>query len=153
MPGSKSSKRVAVYVDGFNLYYGALKDSPYKWLNLDALSRVVIPGHPAPVLIRYFTARVHSPPWDHQKNVRQNVYLRALNTLPNLEIHYGKFMVREASRPLSEELVRVCTVCGAEVIIEKGHRVSVVSAEEKGSDVNLATYLLLDAMKNVYDEA
>ena len=27
--------RVNVYVDGFNLYYGAVKDTEYKWLNLD----------------------------------------------------------------------------------------------------------------------
>ena len=25
--------RTQVYVDGFNLYYGALKDTPFKWLD------------------------------------------------------------------------------------------------------------------------
>lgn len=30
-------ERTNVYIDGFNLFYGALKGSPYKWLNLEAL--------------------------------------------------------------------------------------------------------------------
>ena len=25
--------RTRVYIDGFNLYYGMLKDTPYKWLD------------------------------------------------------------------------------------------------------------------------
>ena len=29
--------RTRVYVDAFNLYYGALRGTPYKWLDLDAL--------------------------------------------------------------------------------------------------------------------
>jgi hypothetical protein len=31
--------RTNVYVDGFNLYYGCLKGTPYKWLDLDAMCR------------------------------------------------------------------------------------------------------------------
>ena len=34
--------RTRVYVDGFNLYYGALKDTPFKWLNLAELTRRVM---------------------------------------------------------------------------------------------------------------
>jgi len=33
-----------VYVDGFNLYYGALKGTPYKWLDIHALSRRLLPN-------------------------------------------------------------------------------------------------------------
>lgn len=33
-----------IYVDGFNLYYGALKGRPHKWLDLEALCRVLLPG-------------------------------------------------------------------------------------------------------------
>tara|TARA_R110002072_G_scaffold29206_4_gene92759 strand:- start:564 stop:863 length:300 start_codon:yes stop_codon:yes gene_type:complete len=35
--------RTCVYVDGFNLYYGALKRTPYKWLDLAALM-AALPG-------------------------------------------------------------------------------------------------------------
>jgi hypothetical protein len=30
----KPSKKTAVYVDGTNLYYGRLRDTPFKWLDL-----------------------------------------------------------------------------------------------------------------------
>ena len=33
-----------VYVDGFNLYYGALKGTKFKWLNLVELARHVLPA-------------------------------------------------------------------------------------------------------------
>lgn len=46
-----------VYVDAFNLYYGALKGTPYKWLDLQALCRVMIPRNTV-IGIKYFTARV-----------------------------------------------------------------------------------------------
>lgn len=32
-----------VYIDGFNLYYGALRGSHYRWLDLEALSRRLLP--------------------------------------------------------------------------------------------------------------
>jgi hypothetical protein len=31
------------YVDAFNLYYGSLKGTPDRWLDLDALFRAVFP--------------------------------------------------------------------------------------------------------------
>ena len=38
--------RTFVYVDGFNLYYGALKGTPFKWLDLVALfEKVLQPRH------------------------------------------------------------------------------------------------------------
>ena len=35
----QESMRTVVYVDGFNLYYGALKGTSWKWLDLVALSQ------------------------------------------------------------------------------------------------------------------
>jgi hypothetical protein len=52
-----------VYIDGFNLYYGALKNTPYKWLHLDALCRRLLPKHRIG-RIRYFTAIVSARPND-----------------------------------------------------------------------------------------
>ena len=37
--------RTYVYVDGFNLYYGALKNSPWKWLDLFALFQEILQPH------------------------------------------------------------------------------------------------------------
>ena len=50
--------RTFVYVDGFNLYYGALKGTPWKWLDPVALlERVLQPNHRI-LTVKYFTARV-----------------------------------------------------------------------------------------------
>ncbi|HEY5984999.1 MAG TPA: hypothetical protein VIV12_01265 [Streptosporangiaceae bacterium] len=35
--------RTNVYSDGFNLFYGSLKGSQYKWLDLDTLCRQLLP--------------------------------------------------------------------------------------------------------------
>jgi len=29
------STRTVIYIDGFNLYYGALRGTPYKWLDIE----------------------------------------------------------------------------------------------------------------------
>ena len=36
--------RTYVYVDGFNLYYGAVKDTKLKWLDLRQLCQLLLPG-------------------------------------------------------------------------------------------------------------
>jgi NYN domain len=124
-----------VYVDGFNLYYGALKNTPYKWLDLDALFRILLPSYQIQ-RIRYFTARVSGRAGNMQAPSRQNTYLRALRTLPNVTIHLGHFLTTEVRMPLAKP-----TSSGAKTV-------KVIKTEEKGSDVNLATYLLTDAMRH-----
>ena len=130
--------KVTVYIDGFNLYYGALKGSPYKWLDLSALCHRMLPNDTINS-IEYFTAIVSARPHDPNLPVRQQVYLRALRTIGNLKISYGHFlthsyrMVLTGSNPLK--------------------RVWVDKTEEKGSDVNLATHLLHDAFKKAFDVA
>ena len=73
--------RVRVYVDGFNLYYGALKARPAsRWLDLVALARLLRPDDTIDV-IRYFTARVKRDR-DAKAPGRQKLYLAALHNLP-----------------------------------------------------------------------
>ena len=91
--------RTRVYVDGFNLYYAALKGTQFKWLNLVELARQVLPaGHTIDKLI-YFTARV-SGISDRGAPARQQIYLNALNTLPEVEVHFGSFLAKTAWRPV-----------------------------------------------------
>lgn len=40
-----SVSRAHIYIDGFNLYYGALKSTPYKWLNLAEMCRLLLPRY------------------------------------------------------------------------------------------------------------
>lgn len=92
--------RTLVYVDAFNLYYGAVKGTPYKWLDLQALCRVMIPRNTV-VGIKYFTARVQPRRNDPDQPTRQLIYLRALQTLPNLQIIYGHYLSHVVWMPLA----------------------------------------------------
>lgn len=94
---SRYHHRVAtiVYIDGFNFYYGAVKDTPYKWLDFEALCRRLLPKDQINK-IRYFTARVSSRSDDPQQASWQDTFLRALNTFPLIEIHEGHFVTRRA---------------------------------------------------------
>ncbi|MGE0227806.1 MAG: NYN domain-containing protein [Dehalococcoidia bacterium] len=138
--------RSILYVDGFNLYY-AIRGTPNKWLDLGALADRVLP-HTEVVLVRYFTAEVKAFD-DVRAPARQQAYLRAVGSLPRLAIHRGQFRVNEHSLPLSEDHARRAARQGGRA----GTRVPVLKAEEKGSDVNLATYLLIDAYEERFEEA
>jgi hypothetical protein len=123
-----------VYVDGFNLYYGAVKGTPFKWLDLAALTAKLFPRNEIN-RIRYFTAIVDARPPDLQQPVRQQTYLRALRTISNLSVHLGTFR----TLPVRMTLVHPP---------RRGPKTAEVwKTEEKGSDVNLASYLLLDAFR------
>jgi hypothetical protein len=130
--------RTIVYVDGFNLYYGCLKDTPYKWLNIHQMSQLLLPNDQI-VGIKYFTAKVFSRRSDPQKHIRQQVYWRALRTIPNLEIIQGHY----SEHP---KMMRVAHP-------KKGQPkyVEVIKTEEKGSDVNLAVHLLHDGYQGRYE--
>lgn len=122
--------KVNVYIDGFNLYYGAVKGSPYKWLDLAALCHRMVPNDTIQS-IEYFTAIVSARPYDLDLPVRQQVYLRALSTISNLTISYGHFLTHSCHMALT----------GSKPV----KKVWVDKTEEKGSDVNIATHLLHDA--------
>lgn len=91
--------------------------------------------------IRYFTARVSGRENDLNKPQRQKMYLRALQTIPNMEIHYGKYLTNIVRMPLAKPV--------------NGYRgtVEVIKTDEKGSDVNLASYLLMDAFQSNMEAA
>ncbi len=92
--------RTRVYVDGFNLYYGALKGTAFKWLDPVLLTSLLLPPEYEIERLGYFTARV-SGKLDPRAPARQRVYLKALATLAEVEIHYGRFLAKTAWRPLS----------------------------------------------------
>ena len=128
-------ERVVVYVDGFNLYYGLRSRGwrRYYWLDLRRLSKKLLTPQQSLTAVRYFTARISSEPDDRDKPVRQNVYLEALATLPDLQVHYGYHVARKQR----------CPRCGA----------TRQTYEEKMTDVNIAVELLGDAQDDVFDTA
>ena len=131
--------RTLVYVDGFNLYYGGLKGSGRKWLDLVALCERVLATHHDILAVKYFTVRVSPTPSDPSKPQRQQLYLRALQAYrPEVSVHFGHFLTHEVAAPLARPTGGQRTV-------------RVVKTEEKGSDVNLAVHLLNDAWLDAYD--
>jgi len=150
------------------LYYACVKASRrYRWLDLDALLKAVLPDELEIEKINYFTARVSSTFDDPSKATRQDVYLTALRShIPHFEAFFGKFsshvVPMRMAAPVASDLpsnVRTAPpwfnpselnleVYGREPrpwTNQVGPRVDVVKFEEKGSDVNLAVQLLDDA--------
>jgi hypothetical protein len=137
-------KRVIAYIDGFNLYYG-LCDSRYRrflWLNLGGMVQSLLRPDQQLVCTKYFTARISTAkPTDSPKYIaertarktRQDTFLSALRTVPNLKIYEGHYR---------EEQI-VCSKCGA----------TWMDAEEKMTDVRIATEMIVDTFANRFDVA
>lgn len=88
-----------VYVDGFNLYYGALKRTPYRWLNIkELISSHLLPAKYSVAKIKYLTARV-SGKSDPDGPKRQQIYINALKSIDEVEIHFGSFLSKSIWRP------------------------------------------------------
>ena len=132
--------KTSVYVDGFNLFYGSLKGTPYKWLDLNRLCELLLPQHDIQT-IKYFTAKISERPSNPGQHRRQLVYLRALRSLPNVEIIFGHFLVSKRRMLLTNP------PRGASPVVE------VFKTEEKGSDVNIAAHLVNDAHKASFEVA
>ena len=129
-------RRTYVYIDGFNFYYGCIRSSPYRWLDLFKFAQAMLPKNDV-VRVKYFTAIVKPSTKDPTKVVRQQTFLRALATIPQIEIFLGSFQAHPVRRPKADG----------------SGSVEVIDMKEKGSDVNLATELLVDGFTNAYDVA
>lgn len=130
-----------VYVDGFNLFFGALQDGrdrmSRKWLDLESFANKLAPPKKFKIeKIKYFTAEVLGPKIKKKQN--QQFYWRALATLPKprFEKIEGAFVKKTTKISL-----------GSGASIKGKHWV------EKGTDVNLATHLVNDAHLGKFDVA
>lgn len=133
--------RVRVYIDGYNLYYGLIREYRLHWLDLAELSRRLNSGWPVDRVV-YCTARAASNAGDPQKAQRQEVYLRAIGVRSrDVEIVYGQYRRHKKYQPLAG--------CGDSA----GCAIQAEVWEEKGSDVNLASRLLHDAHSDRFDKA
>ncbi|MGI5286125.1 NYN domain-containing protein [Nonomuraea polychroma] len=167
--------RVGIYVDGYNLYYGARglcgRGTPgWRWLDLRAMATDLISqrtnwagAHAERVV--YCTARIDGA--DNPDGQRdQSIYLNALlaaSSVDHIEfgyyvsrVKYAPLAVRDrAGRPViarSAWPVQVCDSSGASVP-DASFMVSYAYREEKGSDVNVASHLLLDVFTDAIDAA
>lgn len=134
-PAARSGARTIFYIDGLNLYYGAVRPTPaLKWLDIEHFCRLLRP-HDDIQLIRYFSALVAGP-----GRTNQEAYLRALATTPLVEIILGKFKNKNVKCG-----VGACTAAAA----SKWYTMP----EEKRTDVNIAVFMLDDAYRDACDQA
>ncbi len=132
-----NNKRTSIYIDGFNLYYGCLKKSPYKWLDLKKLFESLLDSSHQINKIKYYTAHISSRNDNEASRTRQRYYLNALERyIPELEIYYGHYLTHKIN---------------AKVVNPPPEFTQVYKTEEKGSDVNLALHVLNDAWLDEYD--
>ena len=161
--------RVGVYIDGYNLYYGGKhqlgKTPGWRWLDIRSLVTDLVEaqrGWPGATVERivYCTAQIDQGlnPAGHAE---QDVYLKALLTTNSVDhIEYGKYVTGIRNRPLA---VKGATRGGAPVIVtsqwplmvqstlgspvkDAVFMVSTLHQEEKGTDVNVASHLLMDVL-------
>jgi len=125
--------RTIIYVDGLNLYYGALKGTSYKWLDLEQLFKLLRNDDDI-VSIKYFTTLVSG----RESRVDQEVYLKALSALPLITIIEGRFKPKRIK----------CRVPGCQFTGNK----EFVRLEEKQTDVNIAVKMLEDAYEDKCDQ-
>ena len=127
--------RVIVYIDGFNLYFGLRSKGwrKYYWLDLVHLARALLKPEQQLEAIHYFTSRIRANGHNSSDIARQNTYLEALATLPQVNLHFGHFL----NKP------QRCRACGTQWM----------GYEEKMTDVNIAVRLLADAFEDRFDVA
>lgn len=162
--------RVGVYVDAFNLYYGGRAHfgpgAPgWRWLDLRALATKLVISSldtwPRARVSRvlYCTARINSH--DNLMGARdQEMYLKALVAASSVDhIEFGHYQSKVKIRPLATPDSKgrpVLVRPGLPLLIKDGagapepaatFMASVADREEKGSDVNVATHLMLDVLR------
>jgi uncharacterized LabA/DUF88 family protein len=144
--------RTIVYIDGFNLYFRMLQQrSALKWINPKILAEQALRPENQVTQVRYYTARV-SARVDPTAPSRQQVYFNALGTVPEVMIHQGTFLVTKKFAGLAHP-PQFRPHLAAQLPQPWPAVVKVHKTEEKGSDVNLASHLLLDAFRDNFDVA
>ena len=129
-----SRERVAVFVDGFNLYHAINDlDAPsnhLKWVNLRTLAETYVPQSDFRlVAVKYFSAYATWRPGAYK---RHRELIDALDSV-GVQVVLGKFKEKD----------RFCFRCENRW---KAH-------EEKETDVNIAIHLISDAYQNLFDVA
>ena len=137
-----------IYIDGYNLYYGRLKHTPHKWLDICTLfSEHILKVQSRQIevnRIKYFTADIKSKFATHGQIAQksQNDYHRAIQQLypEKIEIIKGYYSLDYAKLPKFKRP------------LDKFDRTEVWRLEEKQTDVNIALHMYRDVMKGDCDQ-
>lgn len=158
--------RTIVYVDGLNLYYGALKRTDYKWLDLAAFGRRLISATDQLVTVKYFTAQISSSASENaHAPARHRVLIRAIKATPGVEVFEGKFQVPSRWRSIAPNMswyerlrpspsrLTARMLDRSEARSNRPLKVRVQVPEEKFTDVALAAHLINDFHIKACDRA
>lgn len=113
------------------MFYGTLKGTANKWLNLEKLFHMLRKDDNI-IDIKYFTALITGPKKDNQEK-----YLLALETLPTVTTILGRFKMTSVRCTNS-----LCDFTGDRHFNKP---------EEKRTDVNIAIHMVSDALQNKCD--
>lgn len=169
--------KIGIYVDAFNLYYGAktqmgTSSAGWRWLDFPTLLNKYIDANywPKPIIVRivYCTA-LRTKEGDPTSLADQENYIKALkHSYPNMQVEYGKYSKRTKTGILFNksgkgkriESLGLANIPANLPIKEKHissteiyYSCSISTFEEKGSDVNVATHLLRDMYAKEIDAA
>lgn len=149
--------RTRVYIDGYNLYYGCLKGTPYKWLDLHSLfEQHILPssGLPdtrselLPVSIKYFTATIIESAARATDSVSsQDRYHKALERR-----HDGRIELIRGYYSQTQIKAKLVDAAAPDRWPRDCQEVLVWKLEEKQSDVNLALQAYHDAITGAVDQ-
>jgi len=139
--------RTIVYIDGFNFYYGRLKTTPYKWLDLfklfdEKLIRTIVPESEL-LTVKFFTADIRAKfarLGKASETAQRNYHNALLASSGNVEIIKGYYST-EKSKPLRYKEPP-----------DKSDTVEAWKLEEKQTDVNMALSMYHDAVTNSCDQ-
>ena len=168
--------RVGVYVDGYNLYYGGRHQcgrstAGWRWLDIGAMARSLVTaqrgwGGATVEKVVYCTARVDAVT-NPSAHADQAVYLNAVTASSSVDwIEYGTYVARtkrglvavedpKSRKPVIQRSawpLMVQDASGSDVPNAR-FMVSYLHLEEKGSDVNVASHLLVDVLTGAVDAA
>ena len=136
--------RTIVYIDGFNLYYGmkGKYGKKYSWLDIEQFSNQITPIGHSLVVAKYFTSRIKRNSTDPDKPKRQALYLRVLKSFePRVLTIEGNYQVFQSHCKHCNTYIS-CSNCGTPHF----------KPNEKKTDVNIATALLVDAFEDKCDQ-
>ena len=139
--------KTAIYIDGYNLYYGAIRGTPYKWLDVPALFKNIAKRQNQEsdcICFKYFSAPAKGKFSKHGSDSTnaQHAYHRALKALypKELEIILGKHQERKVEKILMSDPIDITNM------------VEVLNIEEKQTDVNIALEMYRDACRQNFTQ-
>jgi uncharacterized LabA/DUF88 family protein len=146
----KTPKKTAVYIDGYNLYYGRLRGTAFKWLDVVQLFETLLAErdqNESLEQVNLFTAHALATFATNGKASveAQSAYHRALKTQygDRLEIVYGTHTFDRNGALLP--------TFSPNQPYDRTKRTRVWKIEEKKTDVNLAIGMYRDACKGLYE--